>query len=260
MTHAIIQWKGMRLRREDGSNRRKRAARTVPRPLTRSRLLTGCLLLLTAAALQLAPTVPASATAVPECAAGGVKVKATPRPATINVTDTRTNTKVSVRVTITGTTFTITPTDANVTLDTASWCLKASTSTQNGTATSGASTIKNKQGIPQAISYLVVYTVTTGPIDPVGSCWDGEDGLNDYAYTGPVNTLNNAYQTASQDGTCTGGAILLHTVVQAPDQSAAQALCLSLAGLANATRLQNVFGGDPPTGFPAAPADYWSCF
>lgn len=230
------------------------------RPLTRSRLLLGCLQLLTAAALLLIPTLPAAAQAAPQCPAGGVKVEAGASPAAASVTDTRTGTGVSVRVTITGTDFTITPTYANVTLASASWCLKASTKTQNGTGTSGASAITNPRGIAQAISYLVVYTVTTSVDEPVGTCWDSPTGFFDFQYNGPIDTFNNGFQTNSQDGTCTGGRIgPLKTVVQGPDQSTASALCLSVAGLANASNLQRM-AGSPGFGFPAAPADYWVCF
>jgi hypothetical protein len=221
----------------------------MPQSLTRSRLLTGCLLLLTAAALVLVPMLPAAA--VPKCAAGGVKVSSDASPAAVVVTDTRTGTGVSVLVTMTGTSFAITPTEADVTLDSASWCVKAGTQTQNGTGTSGAFT--------KPVGYLVVYTVTTGIVDPVGSCWDGQGGFFDFQFNGPIDTVNNGFQTNSQDGTCSGGQIGgLRTVVQAPDQATAIALCQSVAGLANAANMQNL--GGPGFGFPAAPADYWSCF
>jgi hypothetical protein len=220
------------------------------RPFSRLRLLTGSLaLLLTAAAVLLTPAVPAAGKAEPGCPAGGVKVQSGASPATVTVNDTTTGAGVPVVVDITGTHFTITPQTG--TLDNAAWCLKASTKTQTGTGTTGTSTIKNKHGVPQDISYLVIYTVTTASDRP--ACWENSlDGISDFQYNGPINTAENGLFTNSDDGTCTGGGLATATVVQAPDQSAASALCQSLPiGLPDAEKLQN--------SFPAAPADYWAC-
>ena len=67
----------------------------------------------------------------------------------------------------TPTTFTIESVDPNVVLANASWCVKSTTTTNNGTGTSGASTSTNKKGVVQAISYVVIYSVTSEePAEP----------------------------------------------------------------------------------------------
>jgi hypothetical protein len=121
-----------------------------------------------AAAVVVLPTERAAAKATLECAGGGVKVAAGASPATVTVTDTTTGSGVQVRVTITGTSFAVAPVDSAVTLAGATWCLKASTKTQNGTGTAGASTIANGKGVTQAIGYLVVYGVTSQAVS--GDC------------------------------------------------------------------------------------------
>ena len=130
--------------------------------LHRAKFLTG-LAVLAATAAMLLPIQQAAAKATPECAPGGVKVPASSSPATVTVNDTRTGTglPVVVAITGTGTTFDITPVDSDVTLTDASWCLKASTKTQNGTDTAGTSTIVNGKNVAQRIGYVVVYDVTS---------------------------------------------------------------------------------------------------
>ena len=113
----------------------------------RPRLLAGLAVLAATAAMLLIPAQQATAKADPECAAGGVKVVAGASPATVSVNDTTTSTGVQVVVSITGTTFAVTPVDSGVTLISATWCLKASTKTQNGTGTTGTSTITNGKGV-----------------------------------------------------------------------------------------------------------------
>ena len=67
----------------------------------------------------------------------------------------------------TPTTFTIESVDPNVVLANASWCVKSTTTTNNGTGTSGASTSTNKEGVVQAISYVVICSVTSEePAEP----------------------------------------------------------------------------------------------
>ena len=90
-----------------------------------------------------------------------LKVEAGASPATVQVIDTLTGDPVTVTITITGTTFTIQSVDPNLVLAAASWCVKSSTNTNNGTGTTGASTSTNKNGVVQAISYVVIYSVTS---------------------------------------------------------------------------------------------------
>jgi hypothetical protein len=125
----------------------------------RFRLLTGPVLMATAAAMLLIPAGPATAKPAPGCAAGGVKVSAGASPATVSVTDTTTGTGTQVVVTVSGTGFTIA--SATGALIDASWCLKAGSQTQNGTGVYGTSGVVNKKGAPQAIALLVVYDVTS---------------------------------------------------------------------------------------------------
>ena len=127
--------------------------------LAKFRLLTGPVLMATAAAMLLIPAGPATAKPAPGCAAGGVKVSASASPATISVTDTSTGSGTQTLVTVSGTGFTIASTTGGLT--SASWCLKAGSQTQNGTGTSGTSAVVNKKGAPQGIAYLVVYSVTS---------------------------------------------------------------------------------------------------
>ena len=127
--------------------------------LARFRLLTGPVLMATAAAMLLVPAGPATAKPAPGCAAGGVKVSAGASPTTVSVTDTTTGTGTQVVVTVSGTDFTID--SATGALTNASWCLKAGSQTQNGTGTFGTSAVVNKKGAPQAIALLVVYNVTS---------------------------------------------------------------------------------------------------
>jgi hypothetical protein len=193
----------------------------------RSRLLTGGVLVVTAAML-LVPAQQAAATATPECAAGGVKVVSSASPAAVTVNDTTTSTPVQVQVTITGTTFTITPTDAAVTLDSASWCLKASTKTQTGLGTAGTSTITNAKGVAQKIGYLIIYSVGTSA-PPTPTCYEaGSDFNEDAAFVGPVGELGNLRLYRSYDGTCTGPLSYLLTVVSGTTQAEATTACQAL--------------------------------
>jgi hypothetical protein len=228
------------------------------RTVSRSRLLTGVVVMLIATALLL-PGQAAQATFPKNCAAGGVKVT---RTGTATVPDTSTGTGLQVRVTITGTSFTIAPTDTAVTLDTASWCLKARNASrvETGTGTSGTATITNKNGVVKPIAHVVVYTVTSGVTDPVGACFDDtidEDppvGLWDIKYNGPTNTRGNAaLMFFSSAGTCTVGSGVVETIVRAPDGAGANALCQALTGDPNLRfHLQTA-------GYATAPADFWMC-
>ncbi len=97
------------------------------------------------------------------------KVEDGASPATVTVTDSTTGDPVEVEVTITGTTFEVTPTDATITLDDASWCVKAANKSNAGTGTSGKSASTNKNGKTQDISYVVLYGVTSAPEEPTGA-------------------------------------------------------------------------------------------
>ena len=67
--------------------------------------------------------------------------------------DTTTGDPIEVVVTITGTSFTIEPVDTSVTLVDASWCVKSSTRTNDGTGTSGQSESFNKKGVRQDLRH-----------------------------------------------------------------------------------------------------------
>lgn len=94
------------------------------------------------------------------------KVVVDASPAIVTVVDSTTGGPLEVLVTITGTTFTVTPVDPDVTLDDASWCVKAGTSSTTGSGASGASGTMNQNGVVQNISYVVLYGVTSEPEDP----------------------------------------------------------------------------------------------
>ncbi len=132
--------------------------------LARFRLLTGPVLMATAAAMLLVPAGPASAKPPPGCAAGGVKVMAAASPALVTVTDTRTRGDLQVYVYINGTGLLIDAPGTPVLLD-ASWCLGAGNKSQTGTGTVGTSGIQTKKGATQAIGYLVLYDVTSRLLD-----------------------------------------------------------------------------------------------
>lgn len=218
---------------------------------SRPRFLAGLSVLAATAAMLLVPAQQALAKAEPECAAGGVKIKAGASPATVSVNDTTTGTARQVVVTITGTTFAITPVDSAVLLDSATWCLKASTETRDGTGATGISTITNRTGVAQKIGYLVVFGVTSFA-DPVGTCWDSSVAA-DLQYIGPINTLGNGYQTGSGGGTCSNGRHEDRTIVRATDAASAANLCLAISGQLTATPLQAM-------GYATAPADFYICF
>jgi hypothetical protein len=91
-----------------------------------------------------------------------VKIDAGDSPATVDVPDTSGGT-ISVIVTITGTDIQIEAADPSVDLTDAQWCIKSSTNTNDGTGATGSSTSMNKKGIVQDVSYVVVYSVTSGP-------------------------------------------------------------------------------------------------
>jgi hypothetical protein len=226
---------------------------SMHRTLSQRTLATGAALLVTAAAMLIG-TGPADAKAKPGCAAGGVKVEADASPATVTVNDTSTRTGVPVVVTITGDTFSIAPTSTGATLDSASWCLKASTKTKTGTGTTGTSApITNKHGTPHAIGYLVVYLVTTST-DLLNSCWDNTDNV-DLLFIGPINTLHNAEFRDSLDGTCSGASLFITpTVVRAATKPAADALCISVTESAVVAEETLQFFG-----YSSAPADLWFC-
>jgi hypothetical protein len=152
-------------------------------------------------------------------------------------------------VTITATGFTITPAAAGGSLLSASWCLKASTQTQNGTGTTGTSTITNKNGVPQAIGYVVVYSVSAGV------CWDSMGGpvdLGDILYRGPINTQDNADLMSSTDGTCSGSLRFRGAVVDTTNYTDT---CASFypSGL-GVIQFLNGFG------YAAAPANFVFCW
>lgn len=124
------------------------------------------------AALAL-PAATASAATVQCPLNGGVKVSADESPATVTVpltnpagiSPTGASGTASVTVTITGTAFTVVA-NGGRSLSTASWCVKSSTSAIPGTGTNGASRSVNKNGVVQAIGYVVIYDVTTGGCSP----------------------------------------------------------------------------------------------
>ena len=98
---------------------------------------------------------------------------------------------------------------------------------------------------------------TPPPADPepdpweTPKCWESVDPVTASTYyTGPENTLNNAVY-ASRGNNCATLYTTLKTVVRAPDQAAANALCQSLKG-SNASDMDNELV-DPP-------ADGWRCF
>ena len=132
--------------------------------LARFRLLTGPVLMATAAAMLLVPAGPASAKPPPGCASGGVKVMAAASPALVTVNDTRTGEDLQVFVYINGTDLIIDAPGTPVLVD-ASWCLGAGNESQTGTGTVGTSAIQTKKGATQAIGYLVVYDVTSKLLD-----------------------------------------------------------------------------------------------
>ena len=205
--------------------------------------------------MLLIPAHQATAKAQPGCAAGGVKIKADASPATVTLNNTTTNIPVQVVVAIAGTTFAITPVDSSVTLTSASWCLKASTQTQNGAGATGTSTIANKKGVAQKISFLVVYGVTSSSfVDPVGSCWASPIiPSSDLRYDGPINTRANSVQSVPSDANCAGSTSTQRTVVRAPDVAGARVLCQQLTGFSDVINSLNGLG------YESAPADFWMC-
>jgi len=99
-----------------------------------------------------------------------VKVEAEDSPATVMVENTTTGQPIQVVVTITGTGFTVRATDPSVVLANAEWCVKSSTRTNVGTGTTGQSESFNKRGVRQAISYVVIYSVTSQSSSPPQQC------------------------------------------------------------------------------------------
>lgn len=122
-------------------------------------------LIATAPAVQAAPATAHCATVT-----GSVKVESYSSPMTVQVPDTRTGELVTVTVTITGSTFKVTTDDPAVELVDAAWCVKSSTKVNSGTGTTGASTSTNKKGVVQAISYVVLSSVTTEEVAPAIPC------------------------------------------------------------------------------------------
>jgi hypothetical protein len=220
-----------------------------PRP----RLLAGVAVLGATAAMLLVPAQQATAKAVPECGAGGVKVNAGESPATVTVNDTTTTgTSVQVIVTITGTRFTVTPVGSAVTLTSATWCLKASTKTQDGTGTTGTSAIKNSNNVAQKISYVTIYNVTTGFVSRCLMSTPSPQ-LIDLLITGPANTLDQVEFHQSINGSCSGSHTFNGTIVTASDQSSALIACDNIGrpGL-SILRPMNF-------NYPGADADWWLC-
>lgn len=208
-------------------------------------------------ALVAAPGGPANAKVSPGCAGGGVKVQAGGSPATVSVTDTSTGGSVSVVVTISGTSFSLAAGSGSA-LTSASWCVKASTKTAAGTGTTGTSPATNKRGVPQDISYVVVYGVTTQASWLAPQCWAPDPALvpnvTDIRYVGPPNTLFNAEAYATTDGSCGGEELYATTLIQAPDAITAGSLCRSTGAVP-------VGGGAfvAQGWWPSAPSDAWGC-
>ena len=198
---------------------------------------------------SLLTTGPAAAKAAGAQCPAGVKVAASDSPATVTVSGT------PVLVTITGTTFTIASADQGTTLEDANWCLKASTSTQSGSSTTGTSTITNKKGQAQKISYVVIHDVEVDADDP--TCWDSSlENWDDVRYLGPANTKDNIIGFSSRDGTCSSEVSATAMVVQAPDADAALALCQEADPGIQVTSDRTL----NELGYAAAPADSWFCF
>lgn len=125
------------------------------------------------------------------------KVESEDSPATVSVVDTRTGDHVDVVVTISGTDFVVEAVDPAVELVDALWCIKSSTKTNDGAGLSGQSASTNKKGVVQAISYVVLYAVTTKDPTPVQECNEttnsGGQGITETAHelgeTGPTAFL-----------------------------------------------------------------------
>ena len=183
-------------------------------------------------------------------------VSAGSSPATVEVTDQTTGSPLQVVVTITGAAFSIAPVDSSVTLTDASWCLKASTSTQSGSGTSGGNaTITNKKGVLQDIGYLTVYSVTSQATWPAPQCWGASNtGEGDLLYVGPVNTVGDGYLMSSTDGSCTGDRVTEVPVVQAPDGATAAQICRT-SGFGPVGTGAYLWQNE----YPGAPADAWNC-
>jgi hypothetical protein len=197
----------------------------------------------------------------------GVKVLAAASPATISVTDTRTSTPLRVVVTIdnvsTAKTFTITaPMGATYTLASGSWCLKSSLTTASvtsGTTLTGTSPSTNKNGTLQNISYVTVYSVSSG----ANTCYDDTTSsvanYFDLLVTGPVGQYGNAYQTNSIDGSCSGGPrefdgqTFVYTVVKAMNPDDAAATCAGLSTPSGVWDQVSTIWGAPPS------SDLWIC-
>ena len=158
-----------------------------------SRLVVGLVAATMTAATTLAPLAPAVAKATQQCPAGGVKVQVAQSPASVSVPDTTTGTSVPVLVTLRGPSFTVTATAGAAALETARWCVKASTQTNSGAGTTGVSNATNKRGAVHDISYVVLYSVTTAGAWPAPQCWGSSyTDQPDLLYVGPENVASPA--------------------------------------------------------------------
>ena len=210
-------------------------------------------------AVALAPLAPAVAKATQQCPAGGVKVQVTQSPASVSVTDTTAGASVPVVVTVTGATFTVTPAAGTGALENATWCVKASTRTNFGNGTAGASTATNKRGVVHDISYVVLYSVVTTIAPwPVPQCWESSSvDQPDMLYVGPANVASpdtNTIVIDSFDGSCIGEELVRIVIIRATDDTAS-ALCrtLKLVPLGGGALLMNNIS------YPTAPADAYYC-
>ncbi len=135
--------------------------------------------------------VPAASAKTEHCSATdggytGVKVEDGSSPGTVQVYDQTTGTYISVVVTITGATFELTPVDPALTLVDAGWCVKSSTKVNYGTGVTGASESRNRNGVIQDISYVMLYWVKTGTPPPPTTCQElvqaGSIGTSTYTF------------------------------------------------------------------------------
>ena len=109
-----------------------------------------------------------------------------------------------------------------------------------------------------AVGFAAPAFAISGFVDPVGTCYDRVGfsgvGVTDLHYLGPINTLNNTTHYSSTNGSCSGTAGPSLTMVRAPDQVSANALCSSLTGGVGpiAENQQSIYGANTPP-------DFWTC-
>ena len=88
------------------------------------------------------------------------------------------------------------------------------------------------------------------PLDP--GCYSNPGPQVDFVYDGPIDTVENAYYVASNNGLCDGPMISTRfTIVQAVDQTSAIATCVGLGLPSSASNFSAI-------GFNT-PADIWTC-